>query len=65
MPLGQETPAAPAGLFSVRLDATFAPGLQTEAVVREVGDGSHFGGEGMTRTRQGRVAFSQSFEVRL
>jgi len=65
LPLGQEGPPAPPGKYALRLEATFAPGLQSEAVVRQVGNGSQFQGEGMTRSRQGRVAYSRSFEVRL
>jgi len=64
-PLGPEAGSAPPGRYDVRLEATFAPGLQSEAVVHEIGDGRRFQGPGMTRTRQGRVAYARSFEVRL
>ena len=65
LPLGQGTGPEPPGRYAVRLEATFASGMQPEPVIREVGDGSRFQGEGMTRTRQGRTAYVRIFEVRL
>lgn len=65
LPFGPEAPPTKTGLYVVRLDATFVPGLQPEPVIRAMGDGKQFQGEGMTRTLQGRLAYDRSFRVRL
>jgi hypothetical protein len=65
LPFGPESAPGMTGLYVVRFDATFVPGLQPDPVIRAIGDGKQFQGEGMTRTRQGRLAYDRSFQVRL
>ena len=65
LPFGPENPSSAPGTYVVRIGATFVPGLQPEAVMKEMGDGKRYEGEGMTRTRQGRLAYDRSFRVRL
>ena len=67
LPLGPSAtgPPGPPKRYKVELSATFVPGLQPEPVLRAIGDGKQFRGEGMTRTQQGRLAYDRLFQVRL
>jgi hypothetical protein len=65
LPFGPEAPPTASGLYVVRISATFVPGMQSEPVMRAMGDGKQFQGEGMTRTLQGRLAYDRAFRVRL
>jgi len=57
--------AWPEGRYAVDISATFAPGAQTPEVLRESKSGAAFHGEGMTTSRQGRLAYSRRFQVSL
>jgi hypothetical protein len=65
LPFGPEAPPTKTAMYVVRIDATFVPGIQPEPVMRAMGDGKRYQGEGMTRTLQGRLAYDRSFRVRL
>ena len=65
LPFGPETPPTNTGEYVVTIAATFVPGIQPEPVLHAMGDGKCYQGEGMTRTLQGRLAYSRAFRVRL
>jgi hypothetical protein len=65
LPFGPEAPPTKTGTYTVQISATFVPGIQSDPVMRAMGDGKQFQGEGMTRTRQGRLAYDRSWRVRL
>lgn len=66
LPLGDENSGGwPAGRYAIEISAEFAPGAQPPAVLRAFGSGREFRGDGMTKNRQGRPAYSRRFQVRL
>jgi hypothetical protein len=66
LPLGDQAGGGwPAGRYAVELSAEFAPGAQPPAVLHAFGSGRDFRGDGMTKSRQGRPAYSRRFQVRL
>ena len=65
LPFGPQAPPTKTGEYVVTIGATFVAGIQPEPVMRAMGDGKRYQGEGMTRTLQGRLAYDRSFRVRL
>lgn len=66
LPLGGDDGARwPAGRYVIELSAEFAVGAQPPAVLRAVGDGREFRGDGMTENRQGHPAYARRFQIRL
>ena len=66
LPLGGDDGGGwPGGRYVIELSAEFAVGAQPPAVLRAVGDGREFRGDGMTVSRQGHPAYARRFQVRL
>ncbi len=63
LPLSPSGGAWRAGRYEVGIEVSFAPGAQPERVLREARNGEALSGDGMTRTRQGRPAFSKRFPI--
>jgi hypothetical protein len=65
LPFGPQAPPQATGRYTIRISATFVAGMEPDPVMRAMGDGKQFEGEGMTRTLQGKLAYDRSWQVRL